>query len=167
MQGSCKVALNPCCIQHAVHRLIAFTHRFSAGKQEGQTDSGGRPPPRRETSPGRPGSDARRATMAWIMLLVAGLLEVVWAYSMKLSDGFSRLIPSLVTLFTMIASFALLSLSMRTLPLGTAYTIWTGIGAVGAFVVGIVVLGETVSFMRVLAAALIVAGLILMKFSSN
>jgi len=105
--------------------------------------------------------------MAWIMLLVAGLLEVVWAYSMKLSDGFSRLIPSLVTLFTMIASFALLSLSMRTLPLGTAYTIWTGIGAVGAFVVGIVVLGETVSFMRVLAAALIVAGLILMKFSSN
>ncbi len=104
--------------------------------------------------------------MAWIMLLVAGLLEVVWAYSMKLSDGFTRLIPSAITIVTMIASFALLSLSMRTLPLGTAYTIWTGIGAVGAFIVGIVALGETLSFMRVLAAALIIGGLVLMKLSS-
>jgi len=105
--------------------------------------------------------------MAWIMLLLAGLLEIVWAYSMKLSEGFSRPIPAIITIITMIASFALLSLSMRTLPLGTAYIIWTGIGAVGAFVVGIVVLGETLSAMRVVAAALIVCGLVLMKFSTH
>ncbi|TMS58449.1 quaternary ammonium compound efflux SMR transporter SugE [Imbroritus primus] len=104
--------------------------------------------------------------MAWIMLLIAGLLEVVWAFSMKQSHGFTRLVPTIVTLVTMIASFALLSFSMRSLPLGTAYTIWTGIGAVGAFLVGILVLDEQVSAMRVLAAILIVAGLALMKLSS-
>ena len=75
--------------------------------------------------------------MAWILLFLAGVLEVVWAYSMKQSAGFTRLAPSAITIVTMIASFALLSLSMRTLPLGTAYTVWTGIGAVGAFLVGI------------------------------
>lgn len=105
--------------------------------------------------------------MAWIYLLVAGLLEVVWALSMKQSDGFSRLWPSVVTLVTMVASFGLLSVAMRTLPLGTAYTIWTGIGAVGAFVVGIVFLGEQVNAMRIAAAVLIVGGLVLMKLSSH
>lgn len=104
--------------------------------------------------------------MAWIMLIVAGVLEVVWAFSMKLSDGFTRLVPSVVTLVMMIASFALLSFSMRTLPLGTAYMVWTGIGAIGAFVVGIVVLGEQLSLMRAVAALLIVCGLVLMKISS-
>ena len=77
--------------------------------------------------------------MAWLLLFVAGLLEIVWAYTMKLSEGFTRPAASIVTLAAMIASFTLLSFSMRTLPLGTAYTVWTGIGAVGAFVVGIVV----------------------------
>jgi quaternary ammonium compound-resistance protein SugE len=105
--------------------------------------------------------------MAWIMLIVAGLFEVVWAYSMKLSDGFSRLVPSAITLVMMIASFGLLSVSMRTLPLGTAYTVWTGIGAIGAFVVGIVALGEQLSIMRVLAAVLIVCGLVLMKLTTH
>ena len=90
--------------------------------------------------------------MAWLYLVVAGVLEVVWAYTMKQSHGFSRLVPSVITLVTMVASFGLLSLAMRSLPLGTAYTIWTGIGAVGAFIVGIAVLGEQVSAMRVLAA---------------
>ena len=104
--------------------------------------------------------------MAWVLLLVAGLLEIVWAFTMKLSQGFTRPGPSLVTLLAMLASFGLLSASMRTLPLGTAYTIWTGIGAVGTFVVGIVALGEAVSTARVLAAALIVSGLILMKVST-
>jgi quaternary ammonium compound-resistance protein SugE len=104
--------------------------------------------------------------MAWIMLLVAGLLEVVWAFFMKQSHGFTRALPTIITLITMLASFGLLAASMRTLPLGTAYTIWTGIGAVGAFVVGIVVLGEQVSAGRVLAAALIVTGLVLMKSTS-
>ena len=105
--------------------------------------------------------------MAWIYLLLAGLLEVVWAYSMKLSDGFSKPLPAVVTIVTMIGSFALLSLAMRSLPLGTAYTIWTGIGAVGAFVLGIVALGEPVTPMRFGAAVLIVSGLVLMKLSAT
>jgi quaternary ammonium compound-resistance protein SugE len=104
--------------------------------------------------------------MAWILLLAAGLLEIVWAFTMKLSDGFTRLGPSVVTLLAMLASFALLSISMRTLPLGTAYTVWTGIGAVGAFIVGIVALGEPVTSGRVTAAALIVTGLVLMKLTT-
>lgn len=108
----------------------------------------------------------KEAVLAWLFLFVAGLLEVVWAYAMKLSDGFSKPMPSIVTIVAMIFSFGLLSLAMRSLPLGTAYTIWTGIGAVGAFVVGIVVLGEALTPMRVLAAVLIVSGLVLMKVSS-
>lgn len=104
--------------------------------------------------------------MAWVFLIIAGVLEVVWAYAMKLSDGFTRPVPSAVTLAAMIASFGLLSVSMRSLPLGTAYTIWTGIGAVGAFVLGILALGEQASVMRIAAAVLIVVGLILMKVSS-
>ena len=104
--------------------------------------------------------------MAWILLIAAGLLEIVWAFTMKLSEGFTRLWPSTITLVAMAASFALLSLAMRSLPLGTAYTIWTGIGAVGAFVVGILVLGEAATPMRILAATLIVGGLVLMKAST-
>ena len=104
--------------------------------------------------------------MAWIILVIAGLLEIVWASAMKQSQGFSRLVPSLVTLVAMGASFALLSWAMRSLPLGTAYTVWTGIGAVGAFLVGIVMLGESASPLRIVAALMIVGGLVLMKLSS-
>lgn len=105
--------------------------------------------------------------MAWIYLLVAGILEVVWAYSMKLSNGFTNITASVVTVIAMIASVILLSFAMRTLPLGTAYTIWTGIGAVGAFVVGVAFLGEHLSLARVTAAVLIVSGLVLMKLSTT
>jgi quaternary ammonium compound-resistance protein SugE len=104
--------------------------------------------------------------MAWMYLLAAGLLEIVWAYTMKLSEGFSRPLPTALTIVVMLASFALLSLSMKTLPLGTAYTVWTGIGAIGAFVVGVVVLGEPLTMGRLLAAALIVTGLSVMKLSA-
>ena len=104
--------------------------------------------------------------MAWVLLLVAGLLEIVWAFTMKLSHGFTRPGASIVTLLAMLASFGLLSASMRTLPLGTAYTVWTGIGAVGAFIMGSVVLGESVTTARVVAAALIVSGLVLMRVSA-
>jgi quaternary ammonium compound-resistance protein SugE len=104
--------------------------------------------------------------LAWILLVVAGLLEIVWAFTMKLSQGFTRPGATIVTLLAMLASFGLLSASMRTLPLGTAYTIWTGIGAVGAFVVGVIALGESLNAARVLAAVLIVTGLILMKLST-
>ena len=103
--------------------------------------------------------------MAWIYLFIAGLLEIVWAFSMKQSEGFTKLGPSLVTLVAMVASFGLLSLSMKTLPLGIAYTIWTGIGAIGAFVVGILWLNEGMHPMRVAAAALIVVGLVLMRLA--
>jgi len=104
--------------------------------------------------------------MPWIALVIAGLFEVVWATSMKYSEGFTRPVPTLVTAAAMIVSFVLLAWAMRSLPLGTAYMIWTGIGAVGAFVVGIVALGEAATPLRLLAALLIVAGLLLMKLSS-
>lgn len=103
--------------------------------------------------------------MAWICLFLAGLLEIVWAFSMKQSDGFTRAGPAAVTLVAIVASFALLSVSMKTLPLGTAYTIWTGIGALGAFAVGIVLLGEALTPMRLSAASLILIGIVMMKLS--
>ena len=104
--------------------------------------------------------------MAWIILITAGVFETVWAYYMKLSDGFTKLGPTAATFAAMAVSIGLLGLAMKSLPLGTAYMVWTGIGALGAFVVGIVVLGEAVTVMRVVAAGLIVAGLLLMKLSS-
>lgn len=107
-----------------------------------------------------------RLPVAWIFLGLAGILEIVWAFFMKQSEGFSKLTPTAITIVAMIASFGLLAMAMRSLPLGTAYTIWTGIGAVGAFAVGVAVLGEPMGWMRLLAAGLIVSGLILMKLSS-
>lgn len=105
--------------------------------------------------------------MAWVYLLVAGVLEVVWAYFMKQSQGFSRPVPSIVTVVTMLGSFWLLALAMRTIPLGTSYTIWTGIGAVGSFILGVTLLSEPVNAMRIVAALLIITGLVLMKLSSQ
>lgn len=104
--------------------------------------------------------------MAWIALFFAGLLEVVWAYFMKLSDGFTRPGPAIATFVFMFLSFGLLAWAMRQLPLGTSYMVWTGIGAVGAFIVGVVLLGESASPMRLAAAALIVAGISLMKLAT-
>ena len=104
--------------------------------------------------------------MAWLILIIAGLFEVVWAFSMKQSEGFTHLWPSVVTVAAMLVSFGLLAWSMRSLPLGTAYAVWTGIGAVGAFIVGIVFLGEAANASRLIAASLIVGGLLLMNLSS-
>ncbi len=101
--------------------------------------------------------------MAWIILIVAGAFEVVWASAMKSSEGFTRLWPSVLTIAAMLASFGLLAWAMKILPLGTAYVVWTGIGAVGAFIVGIVLFGESVATARLVAAGLIVSGLVLMK----
>lgn len=105
--------------------------------------------------------------MAWVYLITAGVLEVVWAYAMKQSHGFTRLWPTAIMAVTMAGSFGLLALAMRSLPLGTAYTIWTGIGAIGAFIVGIMMLGEQVSVTRLVAAGLIVSGLVMMKLAST
>lgn len=104
--------------------------------------------------------------MAWICLFFAGALEIVWAFSMKKSLGFTLFIPSAITVVAMLISFLLLAISMKTLPLGTAYTIWTGIGAVGAFIIGVVILGESITPMRLAAAAFIVTGIVMMKLSS-
>ncbi|MES2472748.1 MAG: multidrug efflux SMR transporter [Pseudomonadota bacterium] len=104
--------------------------------------------------------------MAWFYLLLAGALEIVWAYYLKQSQGFTRTVPTLITLVSLVASLVFLSLSLRALPLGTAYAIWTGIGAVGTFVLGIALLGEPANAMRLAAAGLIVSGLVLMKLSA-
>lgn len=130
-------------------------------------------PPRGTTSPimgsnDRDGPALRKeGRVAWILLSVAGIFEVVWAYYMKLSEGFSRPLYTVLTFAFMFVSFWMLSVAMKTLPLGTAYAVWTGIGAVGAFLVGLVVLGESATPLRILAAVLIVSGIALMKFSST
>ena len=97
--------------------------------------------------------------MPWIQLFIAGLLEVGWATGMKYSEGFTRPVPTAITIVLMIASMALLGIAARTLPIGTAYAVWTGIGAVGAVIVGIVFLGESASPLRLGCVALIVAGI--------
>ncbi|ODT61624.1 MULTISPECIES: multidrug efflux SMR transporter [Paracoccus] len=104
--------------------------------------------------------------MPWILLFAAGLLEIIWATAMKYSQGFTRPLPTAVMVVGMVASFWLLATAMRSLPLGTAYMIWTGIGAVGSFVVGVVFLAEPVTAMRMAAAGLIVAGIVTMKLAS-
>lgn len=105
--------------------------------------------------------------MAWIYLVLAGVLEVIWASSMKHAEGFTKLTPSVITIVAMVGSFALLSIAMKSLPLGTAYTIWTGIGAIGAFSVGIVWMGEPITSLRLVAAVLIIGGLLLMKLAPH
>ncbi|WP_440957597.1 DMT family transporter [Oceanicaulis sp. LC35] len=105
--------------------------------------------------------------MPWIYLLGAGLLEVLWASMMKQSDGLTRPVPTLIMLVSMVASFALLTLALRTLPLGTGYAVWTGIGAVGAFIVGIIAFGDALTLGRVLSATLILAGIVGLKLSTD
>ncbi|CAB3641517.1 quaternary ammonium compound efflux SMR transporter SugE [Achromobacter sp. SIMBA_011] len=104
--------------------------------------------------------------MTWIILILAGLFEIVWAVGLKYTHGFTRLVPSAVTVGGMLISFWLLALAMKTLPLGTAYAVWVGIGTVGAFVAGIILFGESISWLRIASVALIVVGLIGLKLSS-
>lgn len=104
--------------------------------------------------------------MSWLILVIAGLLEVVWAIGLKYTHGFSRFIPSVITLIAMFFSFGLLAWAMKTLPVGTAYAVWTGIGAVGAAITGIVLFGESANPARLLSLALIVAGIIGLKLST-
>ena len=105
--------------------------------------------------------------MSWLILVIAGLLEVVWAVGLKYTHGFSRLTPSIITVVAMVTSVALLSWTMKTLPVGTAYAIWTGIGAVGAAVTGIILLGESASPARIVSLLLIVCGIIGLKLSAH
>ena len=105
--------------------------------------------------------------MSWIILFIAGLLEVVWAIGLKYTHGFTRLTPSVITVTAMIVSIVLLSWAMRSLPVGTAYEVWTGIGAVGAAITGILLLGESASLARIASLALIVAGIVGLKLSTH
>ena len=101
--------------------------------------------------------------MAWVMLVAAGLLEVVWAYFMKLSEGFSKAGPTTITFAAMFASFWLLSEAMKALPLGTAYAVWTGIGAVGTAILGVYLFDESREVIRFVCIGLIVAGIVGLK----
>lgn len=105
--------------------------------------------------------------MAWIFLGIAGLFEIVWATSMKYSEGFTRLGPTAITVAAMVVSFAFLSMSLKVLPLGTAYAIWTGIGAAGGFIVGVVLLGEAATPGRIVSIMLLVSGIVGLKLSSG
>ena len=105
--------------------------------------------------------------MSWIILFIAGLLEVVWAIGLKYTHGFTRLTPSVITVSAMIVSIVLLSWAMRSLPVGTAYAVWTGIGAVGAAITGILLMGESASLARIVSLALIVDGIIGLKLSTH
>ena len=104
--------------------------------------------------------------MNWILLVLAGLLEVVWAIGLKYTEGFTRPLPSVLTLAAMAASFYLLSVALRTLPLGTAYAVWVGIGAVGTAVAGIVLFQEAATPLRLVSLVLIVAGIVGLKLAS-
>lgn len=104
--------------------------------------------------------------MAWIYLLVAGVLEMAWAVGLKYTDGWTKLVPSVFTAGAMAASFYFLSMALKALPVGTAYAVWTGIGAVGVAIIGILFLGESGNLMRVASIALIVAGIAGLKLSS-
>ena len=104
--------------------------------------------------------------MAWLLLVIAGFFEIGWAVELKLSHGFSRLGPTILTLFFLVSSFFLLARAMKTIPLGTAYAVWTGIGTVGAAVFGIVLFGEEVSVYRICFIILILVGIIGLKLVS-
>jgi quaternary ammonium compound-resistance protein SugE len=101
----------------------------------------------------------------WIVLAVAGLLEMGWALGLKYSEGFTRLIPSVITILLALGSFWLLSHAMKSLPVGTAYAVWVGIGAVGTAIAAVFLFGEQVNFMRVSGIMLILAGIVALKFA--
>ena len=104
--------------------------------------------------------------MSWILLVLAGLLEIGWAIGLKYTEGFTRLWPSVWTVAAMIVSLGLLGLAMKSLPVGTSYAVWVGVGAVGTAILGIVLLGEPATAGRIASLALIVAGIVGLKLSS-
>jgi quaternary ammonium compound-resistance protein SugE len=105
--------------------------------------------------------------MAWILLSIAGILEIAFAFGLKWSEGFTRLAPALFTIATGLSSVVLLSMALRTLPVGTGYAVWTGIGAAGTAIVGIALLGDSAAPLRILCIALILAGVIGLKLVSG
>ena len=104
--------------------------------------------------------------MAWVQLIIAGLFEVVWATSLKYSEGFTRIMPSIITFAGMLVSFYFLSQATKYLPLGTAYAIWTGIGAVGSVILGMAIFGEPVTLVRIIFLLCIITGIMGLKFTA-
>ena len=105
--------------------------------------------------------------MSWIILFCAGLFEVGWAVGLKYTDGFTRPLPTLLTIAAMLVSLGLLGLAMKELPLGTAYAIWTGVGAVGTVIAGVILFGESMALVRLVSVALIITGLVGLKVSAS
>lgn len=105
--------------------------------------------------------------MAWLLVIIAGLLETGWAIGLKYTEGFTKLVPSLLTVFGIVLSMILLSLAARTLPIGTAYAVWVGIGALGAAILGIVLLGEPATFARIFFLGLLLVSIIGLKLTST
>jgi quaternary ammonium compound-resistance protein SugE len=104
--------------------------------------------------------------MPWAVLVLAGLFEVAWAIGLKYTEGFTRLIPTVMTTSAMLASLWLLGIAMKSLPVGTAYSVWVGVGAIGTVILGIVLFGEPASTGRLVSVALIVAGIIGLKLAT-
>jgi len=105
--------------------------------------------------------------MSWVTLVIAGFFEIFWAIGLKYTDGFSKLIPSLFTIFAMLISIWLLSISLKTLPLGTAYAVWVGIGTVGTVIAGIILFNDSVNIIRIISILLIILGIIGLKFTTS
>ena len=105
--------------------------------------------------------------MSWGILFLAGIFEIFWAIGLKYSDGFTKLIPTIFTVVTMMLSFYLLSLALKSLPIGTAYAVWVGIGTIGTVIGGIILFGESINFIRLLSILFILLGIICLKFTTN
>lgn len=104
--------------------------------------------------------------MSWGILVLAGIFEIFWAVGLKYTDGFTKLIPSLFTIIAMLVSFWLLSLSLKTLPLGTAYAVWVGIGTIGTVIAGIILFGDSINIIRIISIAFIILGIIGLKITT-
>ncbi|AXX95312.1 MULTISPECIES: quaternary ammonium compound efflux SMR transporter SugE [Arcobacter] len=105
--------------------------------------------------------------MSWVTLIIAGIFEIFWAIGLKYTDGFTKLIPSLLTIFAMLISFWLLSISLKTLPLGTAYAVWVGIGTIGTVIAGVILFNDSLNLLRIVSIIFIILGIIGLKITTS
>lgn len=105
--------------------------------------------------------------MSWVTLIIAGIFEIFWAIGLKYTDGFTKLIPSLLTIFAMLISFWLLSISLKTLPLGTAYAVWVGIGTIGTVIAGVILFNDSINLLRIVSIIFIILGIIGLKITTS
>ena len=105
--------------------------------------------------------------MSWVTLIIAGIFEIFWAIGLKYTDGFTKLIPSLLTIFAMLISFWLLSISLKTLPIGTAYAVWVGIGTIGTVIAGVILFNDSLNLLRIVSIIFIILGIIGLKITTS